>query len=136
KLPYRSVMKINPSRIEIDIFGVVSNTNWITQLSNTKEIKNAWYEQPEDDVMRVFIELKHQQHWGYSIFYTGKNRLTIRVKRQPEKLQLKNLVIAIDAGHGGEQTGAAGITSKALEKDYTLLMAQELAKALTKKKAT
>lgn len=136
KLPYRSVMKIHPSRIEIDIFGVVSNTNWITQLSSTKEIKNAWYEQPEDDVMRVFIELKHQQHWGYSIYYTEKNRLTIRVKRQPEKLGLKDLVIAIDAGHGGEHSGARGITSKILEKDYTLLMAQELSKALTKRKAT
>lgn len=44
KLPYRSLMKIHPSRNEIDIFGVVSNTNWITQLSTTKEIKNAWYE--------------------------------------------------------------------------------------------
>lgn len=136
KLPYRSVMKIHPSRIEIDIFGVVSNTNWITQLSNTKEVKNAWYEQPEDDVMRVFIELKHQQHWGYHIFYTDNNRLTIRVKRQPAKLNLKNLVIAVDAGHGGEHTGASGVTSKGLEKDYTLLMAQELSKALTKRKAT
>ena len=53
----------------MDIFGATSNTNWITQLSSAKEIKNAWYEQPEDDVMRVIIELKHQQHWGYSIFY-------------------------------------------------------------------
>jgi N-acetylmuramoyl-L-alanine amidase len=135
KLPYRSVMKIHPSRIEIDIFGVISNTNWITQLSTSKEIKNAWYEQPEDDVMRVIIELNHPQHWGYSIFYTEKNRLVIRVKRQPQKLNLKNLTIAIDAGHGGDQTGAAGITSKGLEKDYTLLMAQELERELIKKKA-
>ena len=69
KLPYRSVQEIHPSKIVVDIFGATSNTNWITQLSSAKEIKNAWYEQPEDDVMRVFIELKHQQHWGYSIFY-------------------------------------------------------------------
>ena len=136
KLPYRSVMKINPSRIEIDVFGVISNTNWITQLSNTKEIKNAWYEQPEDDVMRVFIDLKHQQHWGYSIFYTDKNRLTIRVKRQPEKLNLRNLVIAVDAGHGGDNSGASGVTTNILEKEYTLLIAQELSKELTKKKAS
>ncbi len=134
KLPYRSVMKIHPSRIEIDIFGVINNTNWITQLSTAKEIKNAWYEQPEDDVMRVIIELNHPQHWGYSIFYTEKNRLIIRVKRQPQKLNLKNLTIAIDAGHGGDQTGAAGINSKGLEKDYTLLMAQELERELIKKK--
>src|SRR3954463_6477506 len=32
KLPYRSLQMIDPSRIVIDIFGVTSNTNWITQL--------------------------------------------------------------------------------------------------------
>ena len=69
KLPYTSRMEINPSRIVVDIFGATSNTNWITQLDSAKEIKNAWYEQPEDDVMRVFIELNHHQHWGYSIYY-------------------------------------------------------------------
>jgi N-acetylmuramoyl-L-alanine amidase len=135
KLPYKSVQEINPSRIVVDIFGAVSNTNWITQLNSVKEIKNAWYEQPEDDVMRVIIELQHPQHWGYQIYYLG-NRLTVKVKRQPEKLKLRYLTIAIDAGHGGENTGATGLTTNIKEKDYTLLMAKELEKALMKKKAT
>lgn len=76
KLPYTSTMEIHPTRIIVNIFGAVNNTNWITQLSSAKEIKNAWYEQPEDDVMRVIIELKHQQNWGYSIFYTEKTGLS------------------------------------------------------------
>ncbi|MEO6134208.1 MAG: N-acetylmuramoyl-L-alanine amidase, partial [Ginsengibacter sp.] len=135
KLPYRSVMEINPSRIVVDIFGVASNTNWITQLSTVKEIKNAWYEQREDDVMRVIIELKHKQHWGYSIFYNDKNTLTIRVKRQPKIPQLKYLIIAIDAGHGGLNIGADGIKTGILEKDYTLLIAKELQKTLMAKQA-
>ncbi len=134
KLPYRSAMEIHPSRIVVDIFGAVSNTNWITQLSSAKEIKNAWYEQTEDDVMRVNIELKHQQHWGYHIYYTG-NRLTVRVKRQPKILDLSKLTIAIDAGHGGENAGAAGISTNIKEKDYTLLFAKELEKALKARKA-
>ena len=134
KLPYRSMMEINPSRIVVDIFGATSNTNWITQLSTVKEIKNAWYEQPEDDVMRVIIELKHPQHWGYNIYYSG-NRLTVRVKRQPAILKLNHLTIAVDAGHGGENTGATGVTTNIKEKDYTLLMAKELEKALKIKKA-
>ncbi len=135
KLPYRSEMKINPSRIVVDIFGAVSNTNWITQLSTAKEIKNAWYEQPEDDVMRVIIELKHTQNWGYTIYYSQNNKLTVRVKRQPRILNLSHLTIAVDAGHGGENTGATGVTSKIKEKDYTLLIAKELEKQLVKKKA-
>jgi len=134
KLPYRSIQQIEPSRIVVEIFGVESNTNWITQLSSTKEIKNAWYEQPEEDVMRVIIDLKHKQHWGHSIFYEG-NKLIIRIKRQPEKPALKYLTIAVDAGHGGDNIGATGVTSNILEKNYTLLIAKELQAVLLKKKA-
>lgn len=136
KLPYRSMMQINPSRIIVEVFGVVSNTNWITQRSSAKEIKNAWYEQPEDDVFKIIIDLKHPQHWGYHIFYTDKNKLTIRVKRQPKNPVLKNLTIAIDAGHGGKHPGATGVTTHILEKDYTLMIAKELEKALLKNNVT
>lgn len=135
KLPYRSMQEIHPAEIVVDIFGATSNTNWITQLSSAKEIKNAWYEEPEDDVMRVFIDLKHQQHWGYSIFYDDSNKLTIRVKRQPPVLNLKKLVIAVDAGHGGTNIGATGVATNIQEKDYTLLIAKEVEKVLRQKKA-
>jgi N-acetylmuramoyl-L-alanine amidase len=135
RLPYRSVMEIHPSRIVVDIFGATSNTNWITQLSSAKEIKNAWYEQPEDDVMRVYIELKHQQHWGYSIYYDSLNKLTIRIKRQPKILLLSKMTIAIDAGHGGTNIGATGSQTDIREKDYTLLIAKQLEIALKQKKA-
>jgi N-acetylmuramoyl-L-alanine amidase len=134
RLPYRSIQQINPSRIIVDIFGVTSNTNWITQLNTVKEIRNAYYEQTEDDVFRVIIELKHPQHWGYSIYYQEK-KLFIRVNRQPPVLSLSKLKIAVDAGHGGENTGAGGVTSHIAEKDYTLRIAKELEKALKKEKA-
>jgi N-acetylmuramoyl-L-alanine amidase len=135
KLPYQSVQQINPSRIVVDIFGATSNTNWITQRSSAREIKNAYYEQPEDDVFRIIIELKHQQHWGYSIYYKGK-KLVIKVKRQPENLSLDKLKIAVDAGHGGDNKGATGIATGVEEKNYTLLIAQELEKELKRNKAT
>ena len=87
RLPYRSIQEINPSRIIVDIFGVTSNTNWITQLSTAKEIKNAYYEQTEDDVFRIVIELKHEQQWGYFIHYDSTSTsLVVRVKRQPKIL--------------------------------------------------
>lgn len=135
KLPYKSIQQIGPGRIVIDIMGATSNTNWITQRSTAKEIKNAYYEQVEDDVFRVFIDLKHEQHWGYSIYYEGK-KLVIKVKRQPPDLNLAKLKIAIDAGHGGDNTGAAGGTSRIQEKKYTLLIAKELEKELLLENAT
>jgi len=133
RLPYRSIQQINPSRIVVDIFGATSNTNWITQLKTVKEIKNAYYEQIEDDVFRVIIDLKHQQHWGYLIYY-NEHSLVIRIKRQPVKLVPQGIVVAIDAGHGGDNKGANGVTSNVLEKDYTLKIAKEVEKYFKSKK--
>ena len=131
RYPYRSWQLIEPSRVGIDIFGVTSNTNWITQLRTAKEIKNTWYEQVEDDVFRLYIELRHPQHWGYSLSYdsTGR-RLVIRIRRQPPVLDIRKLRIAIDAGHGGDNSGASGVNSNILEKNYTLLIAEQLRRAL------
>jgi N-acetylmuramoyl-L-alanine amidase len=135
RLPYRSIQQINPSRIVVDIFGATSNSNWISQFKSVKEIKNTWYEQTEDDVMRVFIELKHNQHWGYAISYdTLLSKLIIKVKRQPPLLALSRLKIAIDAGHGGDNIGATGVRSGIKEKDYTLKIATELNSLLRKNK--
>ncbi|HJV20806.1 MAG TPA: N-acetylmuramoyl-L-alanine amidase [Sediminibacterium sp.] len=133
KLPYKTWMEINPSKIMIDLFGVQSNTNWVTQLSSLKEIKNVYYNQVEDDVVRVTVELKHRQHWGYSIGYKS-NTLQLRVKRQPAVPDLRKLTIAIDAGHGGTNAGSTGPLFNTSEKKYTLLFAKALEKSLKKLK--
>jgi N-acetylmuramoyl-L-alanine amidase len=130
KLPYQSFQLIDPSKIVIDIFGATNNTNWITQLENVQEIKNVYYEQVGDEVFRIIIELKHPQHWGHQIYYQGNN-LVIKIKRQPENLSLSKLTIAVDAGHGGSNTGAGGPTGSS-EKMLTLAVALKLQKALEK----
>lgn len=128
-LPYKSWMEISPSKIMVDIYGVQSNTNWITQLQNLKEIKNIYYNQIEDDVVRITIELVHQQHWGYTIGYS-KKALVIKVKRQPDLVNIKKLKIAIDAGDGGTNGGTEGETTHAIEKSMTLLFAKAFEKQL------
>jgi len=131
RYPYRSQQLLDPSRVAIDVFGVTSNTNWITQLNTAKEIRNIWYEQIEDDVFRIYIQLKHSQHWGYALAYDSLSKhLVIRIRRQPPVLDIKKLRIAIDAGHGGDNAGATGGVSKIKEKDYTLLIAEDLRKVL------
>lgn len=134
KLPYRSMMRPEPNRLVVDVFGVTSNTNWLTQLRSARVIRNTWYEQIEDDVLRIHIDIRGDQHWGHLLYYdsTG-NRLVVRVRRPPASADIRKLRIAIDAGHGGTNTGAAGTVSGGLEKDYTLLMAKELEKWLRKK---
>jgi N-acetylmuramoyl-L-alanine amidase len=131
RLPYRGIQMIDPSRVAIDIFGVTSNTNWITQLQTAREIRNTWYEQLEDDVFRIVIELKHPQHWGYNLSYdSAGDKLSVRIRRQPAGLDIRNLRIAIDAGHGGTNIGANGSDTSVLEKNYSLLIAKELQKTL------
>ncbi|MBK8087626.1 MAG: N-acetylmuramoyl-L-alanine amidase [Chitinophagaceae bacterium] len=134
RLPYQAIQEINPSKIIVDVFGATSNTNWLTQMSSVKEIKNIYSTQIDEDVFRISIELNHAQHWGHSIYYNGNN-LVIRVKRQPQELSLNNLVIAVDAGHGGTNKGAFGLTG-VMEKDMTLLIAKELQQALEAEGAT
>jgi len=124
KLPYQTFHQIDPSQIVVDIFGATNNTNWISQLENLQEIKNVTYEQRADEIFRVYISLKHAQHWGHRIYYSGNN-LVIKIKPQPQSLALNDLTIAIDAGHGGTNTGAGGPTS-VLEKNITLPIALKL----------
>ncbi|MGX5819958.1 N-acetylmuramoyl-L-alanine amidase [Chitinophaga lutea] len=128
KLPYRTTQQPDPARIVIDVYGATANTNWITQLENTREIKNVWYEQVEDDILRVTIELQHKQHWGHQVYYNG-SQLTVKVKRPPSQPGLGNLTIAVDAGHGGSNTGARGPTG-VYEKEMALAVATELQRAL------
>lgn len=134
RLPYRSIQLIEPSRIVVDIYGATGNTNWITQLKSAKEIRNVIYEQTEDDIFRVTIFLKHEQHWGHSIYYKNKN-LVIAIKHQPQHLSLRHLKIAVDAGHGGSNSGATGVTSKLNEKEFNLKIAKELEKYLQRRGA-
>ena len=133
RVAYKSWMEINPSRIKIELYNVQCNTNWITQLKSARAVKNVWYEQTESDVLQVTIELVKQQHYGYSIGYNGRS-LLLKIKRQPAVADIRKLTIAIDAGHGGTNTGASGVTSGILEKNYTLLIAKELQKILKQQK--
>ena len=128
RLPYQSMQLLDPSRIVVDIFGATNNTNWINQLQTAKEISNVDYEQLADDIFRITIQLKHKQHWGYQVYYKG-TMLVIKIKQQPKDLSIKNMTIAVDAGHGGTNIGAGGPTGVA-EKTLALAVSLKLQKAL------
>ena len=133
RLPYAITEVVDLHRINVDLFGAACNTNWITQLKGEKEIANVSYKQVEDDVFRVVVDLKNSQIWGYSVSYRG-NSLVIKVKHRPESLKLKNLTIAVDAGHGEPWNGAR-TTSGVKEQDLTKDMAEHLKKVLESKGA-
>ncbi|HSN62371.1 MAG TPA: N-acetylmuramoyl-L-alanine amidase, partial [Ferruginibacter sp.] len=128
RLPYQSMQELNPSKIIVDVFGATNNSNWISQLQTAREIENVDYEQIADDIFRIKIQLKHAQHWGHQIYYKG-NTLVIKIKQQPKELSLDKLTIALDAGHGGSNTGAGGPTGSS-EKHLALAVTLKLQQAL------
>lgn len=132
KVPYTSWMETEPTAIYVELYGAQSNTNWITQLQTAKGIASVSWKQTDNDVVQACIRLKQAQHLGYRISYSGK-RLQLIIKRKPAHTHLHDMVVAIDAGHGGSNTGASGIATKILEKDYTILFAKELQQLLQKK---
>ncbi|MFC3200116.1 N-acetylmuramoyl-L-alanine amidase [Parapedobacter deserti] len=134
RLPYTATVQHDPTRIVIDIYGAVSNSNWITQKEGLMAIRNVWYEQASKDIFRVYIELKDKQLWGYDVGYHGR-QLVIRVKPSPASHSLRRLRVAVDAGHGGSNLGAKGMTG-VLEKALNLSMALKLRAALEEAGAT
>jgi N-acetylmuramoyl-L-alanine amidase len=118
RLPYSSFQGSNPTRIVVDLYGAVPNTNWITQRFSASEVANVHYEQVGTNTFRMTIQLAHRHVWGYEIGYRGTT-LLVKIRRQPASLDIEDLTFMLDGGHGGEHEGAIGSTG-ALEKDVNL----------------
>lgn len=68
---------------------------------------------------------------GYDVFYEG-NKLVLKIRRMPQicfDKPLKDIVIAVDAGHGGTEAGAIGCCGDK-EKDINLKISKNLQKEL------
>ena len=119
----------NPSRLVLDIYD-----------TKLKEDINISYNYPikkirsisEGDTSRIVIDLYENIFWEKPIQVQTKNgvMLTLVTKRIKNlKNSIRDIVIAIDAGHGGKYPGAVG-PNNILEKDVTLLIAKELERTL------
>ena len=138
RLPYLTQQTVNPATIVVDIFGATSNTNWITHQLSGKGIKSVAWSQIAAEQYRLTITLEYQQHWGYDASYENGSTLRITVRRPPVILSidsvLSKMIIAVDAGHGGDNDGALGSTG-VKEKEITLIIAQHLDSLLRTKGA-
>jgi N-acetylmuramoyl-L-alanine amidase len=134
KVPYTTHMLLHPARIVLHLYGVQANTNWITQLQGLQAIGSLDYRQVETDVVEVTISLRDKHHSGHRVIYKG-NTLHVLVKHAVAGKGLRHKTIVVDAGHGGSNTGAKGVATGILEKEYTLLFAKALQRELTRKGA-
>lgn len=73
------------------------------------------------------MNLTPKKIFGYDTFYEG-NKFTFKVRKFPQvdaKKPLDNIVIVVDAGHGGQEKGAIGCCGDK-EKDVNLAISKEL----------
>ena len=119
----------DPSRIVLDVYE-----------SDLKEEIIKKYNYPikqvrvfsEENVTRIVIDLYEYINWAKPVQSITDEAVMLKVEiKKNKKLEesLRDIVVAIDAGHGGKYPGAVG-TNNILEKDVTLLIAKELERSL------
>lgn len=97
-----------------------------------------WQQQTPTKVTYTF-QLKSDRQWGYNLRYEGTS-LVFTLRHPPQvssnsQLPLKGIEIVLDPGHGGEESGAKGLTGYP-EKEINLKISQMLETELTKLGAT
>ena len=136
RLPYLADQIVDPPALVVDIFGATSNTNWITHHRSATGIKSVNWNQLGADHYRLTIALNNAQHWGYDVGYDQGSNLRIRIRKPPVIANpdsvLAGFTIAVDAGHGGDATGAVGATG-VQEKEINLAIASHLRSLLQDK---
>jgi N-acetylmuramoyl-L-alanine amidase len=115
---------LEPLEVRLTLYGVISHIDLVQMQHDDPILDRITWEQIEDSVTTIHFHLKHQS-WGYSASWND-NGLEITLKHPPDLEEgLKNLTIAIDPGHGGEQYGAISPTRQS-EKDLNLTVASLL----------
>ena len=118
----------DPSRIVIDLKNVKLAGSISTKpLSPIKLIRASEF----GENVRIVVDLKGSVYWKkpWQVKYNDRVDLILEIKRdQAISKNLRDIIVAIDAGHGGRDPGAVG--KNLLEKDVTLLIAKELERTL------
>ncbi len=137
KLPFRIEQEVNPSRINILIYGGIGDTDWIKYIPDRGIVKVAYWSQVEDNLFKLTLELKGKYQWGYSTGY-NENTFYLKIKKKPKyggllKSPVNGLRIVIDPGHCPD-AGAVGPTGLT-EREVNLWIAHKLRKLLESKGA-
>ena len=125
----RSYSLEDPSRIVME----VNQSNLLTEINvpYNYPIKKVRASQ-DGSLTRIVVDLYESVHWQNptQTINTENIKLELKVKRNKNlNKSIRDIVVAIDAGHGGKYPGAVG-PNNILEKDVTLLIAKELERTL------
>lgn len=144
KIKYKVFRLHNPERVVVDMEHSTFKANLKSLKIPDPVVQNIRHGKPSSKVLRVVMDVKEKVQPRSFLLkpMQGKPyRLVVDLTR-PDKAKKaavssgasqanRGLVIAIDAGHGGEDPGAVG-PRKLYEKQVTLAVAKELAKIVDK----
>jgi N-acetylmuramoyl-L-alanine amidase len=126
---------LDPNELVVTLFGAGVTRMWNTYPGENRWVKWVRLTQTATDQVEIRVRLK-QHHWGYRVRFTpGGMRISLRKAPRLGDNPFQGVIIAVDAGHGGEQLGAVGATGL-LEKDVNLKVARYLASELDTAGAT
>jgi N-acetylmuramoyl-L-alanine amidase len=141
KLPFKIYQYSNPSRIELLVYNVTANIDWIYYNRKSDFIREIKWDQPKEGVLKLIILLNQKTHWGYSAFY-NENVLNLRIRKPAKRNsgflfwenQLKDRVIVLDPGHNPEKgsVGPRGTMEKDINLSITLKLKELLEDSETK----
>ena len=119
----------SPSKIVLDVFDSKLKSD-IDEVYNypVKKIRAS----EDKNITRIVIDLYEYVYWKKPIQTKTDNGVILSLEiTKTKKLEtnMRDIIVAIDAGHGGKYPGAVG-TNNILEKDVTLLIAKQLERTL------
>jgi N-acetylmuramoyl-L-alanine amidase len=120
KNPSRLVFEINQSNVKTPIDEIYNYPIRKVRASN------------EEDKTRIVIDLYDFVYWWKPTQQQTDEGVLLNLKLKTDrnlKAMTRDIVVAIDAGHGGKYPGAVG-PNNILEKDVTLLISKELERTL------
>ena len=120
KNPSRLVFEINQSNVKTPIDEIYNYPIRKVRASN------------EEDKTRIVIDLYDFVYWWKPTQLQTDEGVLLNLKLKTDrnlKAMTRDIVVAIDAGHGGKYPGAVG-PNNILEKDVTLLISKELERTL------
>lgn len=134
-VPYDIYPDPEQNRIIINLYGVKTSSTWIIHKNNLRYIEKITWQQTTKETYKIYVNLKTSKIWGYEIKPNGKE-LIFRIKYPPTynletSLPLKGIKISLEAGHGGSNIGAVGL-SGIKEKEINLKLCKMLETLLKK----
>ena len=125
----KSYSLVDPSRIVIDVYQSDLKSDVEEKYNYPIKLVRA---SSKEDLTRIVIDLYEYINWSKPTQEKTDEGILLKInvkKNKKLKNNVRDIVVAIDAGHGGKDPGAVS-SNNVLEKDITLLIAKELQRTL------